>query len=89
MTTLHITRIRPHATALIFALISLILSLPFALFMVFMGSAAGVPSGFGFFPFLMPVFYAVMSYIMVGLGCLIYNFAAGILGGIQLEVERH
>lgn len=38
-----------------------------------------------FFFLLFPIFYLVMGYLMVAVGCLIYNFAFKYLGGIEYE----
>ncbi len=39
------------------------------------------------FAFLMPIFYAVMGFIVGTLGAFLYNWVAGWLGGIEVEVE--
>jgi Ni/Fe-hydrogenase subunit HybB-like protein len=33
-----------------------------------------------------PLFYALATYFLVGLGCMLYNFAAHTVGGIRIEV---
>jgi len=35
-----------------------------------------------------PFFYALATYFLVGLGCMLYNFAARMIGGIRIEVAR-
>ncbi|HZZ07220.1 MAG TPA: hypothetical protein VFE43_01670 [Candidatus Binataceae bacterium] len=33
-----------------------------------------------------PFFYALATYFLVGMGCMLYNFAARTIGGIRIEV---
>ena len=35
-----------------------------------------------------PFFYALATYFLVGLGCMLYNFAARMIGGIRIEVAH-
>lgn len=49
-------------------------------------SASGMAFGLGFTLFL-PIFYAIIGFIFGALGALIYNFVAGWIGGIEVEVE--
>ena len=35
-----------------------------------------------------PVFYAIIGFIAGALGALIYNIFAGIVGGVEIEVEN-
>jgi hypothetical protein len=36
-----------------------------------------------------PFFYALATYFLVGMGCLVYNFAARMVGGFRIDVARH
>jgi hypothetical protein len=36
-----------------------------------------------------PFFYALATYFLVGMGCMLYNFAARTVGGIRIEVAHH
>ena len=36
---------------------------------------------------LMPVFYGVLGFVMSYIGALIFNAAAGIAGGVEIEVQ--
>ena len=50
------------------------------------GAAVG---GFGILAvFIFPIIYAVIGFIAGALGAVIYNFAAGFMGGIELELEN-
>lgn len=33
------------------------------------------------------VFYAILGWIFTALACLLYNFAAGMIGGIEIQLE--
>lgn len=35
----------------------------------------------------MPIFYGVLGFVMGGVGALIYNLFAGMVGGIELDLE--
>ncbi|HZO81931.1 MAG TPA: hypothetical protein VFB33_09565 [Candidatus Binataceae bacterium] len=34
-----------------------------------------------------PFFYALATYFLIGLGCMLYNFAARRIGGIRVEIS--
>ena len=36
-----------------------------------------------------PFFYAVATYFLVGMGCVLYNFAARTVGGLRIEIAHH
>lgn len=36
-----------------------------------------------------PFFFAAATYLLVGLGCTLYNFAARTVGGLRFEVAHH
>ncbi|HVA83275.1 MAG TPA: hypothetical protein VNF28_00060 [Candidatus Binataceae bacterium] len=40
------------------------------------------------FLLFIPFFYALATYFLVGLGCLMYNFAARTVGGLRIEVAH-
>ena len=90
MTRLHITRVQPHSVALIFAVFSLLSSLlifvPLMLLPTGFGSTAR--HGLAWVGLLMPLLYAVISYVMVWIVCWVYNLIAPRVGGIRIEVER-
>jgi hypothetical protein len=53
------------------------------------GGLAGNAAGLGiiFFGLLAAVFYAILGWIFTALACLLYNFAAGMIGGIEIQLE--
>jgi len=36
-----------------------------------------------------PFFYGLATYLLVGLGCALYNFAARTVGGLRIEIAHH
>jgi hypothetical protein len=45
-------------------------------------------TGFGpAFAFALPVLYGVLGFVCTAIGCAIYNFVAGLVGGIEVELE--
>ncbi|WP_200975185.1 hypothetical protein [Echinicola sp. 20G] len=75
---------------LIYAIVSAIFLVPFGLFSMMFSFAdfpiAGMGLG-GFFFIMMPIFYGVIGFITVAIGCLIYNLISDKIGGIEVEVE--
>jgi hypothetical protein len=51
----------------------------------FAGNAGGI--AVLFFGLLLAVFYAIVGWIFTALLCLLYNFAAGMVGGIEIQLE--
>jgi hypothetical protein len=39
------------------------------------------------FALLMPIIYAVLGFVFTAIGCAIYNFVAGLVGGIEVELD--
>lgn len=73
--------------AVLFALTSLVFIVPFALFAM----AAG-PEGSGpglVFIVLMPILYLVIGYLMVAIGCWLYNVMVPHIGGIEFESDSN
>ena len=86
--------------ALIMFVMSLIISIPYGLFMMVFGAAlmgsgnqSGLAAGGGgvviglMFMIGLPILYAAIGFVAGAIGALIYNLFAGIVGGIEIEVE--
>jgi hypothetical protein len=44
--------------------------------------------GFGpGFALILPIMYGVLGFIFTALGCAVYNFVAGLVGGIEVELD--
>lgn len=86
----QIARFSPHQNGKVFAVLlavsSLVFVMPFILLAYAMGPAQARP------PLLfllgMPVMYLVMGYVMVAIGCAVYNALYKHLGGIEFETSR-
>ena len=85
----QIQRLSPHQNGKVFgvlmALSSLVFLIPMTLafsLMPMQNSHNGPPM---FIFLLFPILYLVMGYVMVAVGCIIYNFAFKYLGGIEYE----
>ena len=90
---IQISRMSPHQNAKVFGLLmalsSLLLVLPMMVVFSFMhagvdaqGNAVSPPTLLLLF---FPVAYFVVGYIMVGVGCMFYNFAFKYIGGFEYE----
>lgn len=88
--------------AIMMLLMSLLISIPYGLiFMAFGGmimgagrEGAGITAGgstivIGLMLMIgLPIFYGVMGFVFGAIGALLYNLFAGIVGGIEIEVEN-
>ena len=89
---IQISRFAPHQNAkvivVLMALSSLVFSLP--LFLIF--SVLPHPEGQQSTPtivfLILPIVYLVMGYVMVAIGCALYNFVTQYTGGIEYETNR-
>ena len=83
-------------SAVVMAGIALVIGIPLGLIMMVIGAAAltqdgaagGVGIGMGLaYMVILPIIYGLMGFIFGAVGALIYNVAAGFVGGIELELE--
>lgn len=85
----QIARFSPHQNAKVFAVLMALGSLVFVVpFMLFAGMMT--PEGMGppmFMFVLFPVVYLVFGYVMVAIGCAIYNYMVPYIGGIEYESQ--
>jgi hypothetical protein len=95
-----IKRVGPVSVAknvgILYALLGLVVGLIFSLISLAGGFAASDESGFGAGVGAMlgvgaviafPIFYACMGFIGALIGAALYNLAAGMVGGVEVEVE--
>ncbi len=88
--------------AVIMLVISLIIAVPYGLIVIifsligagstrgdaaFMVGGGGVVMGIIMMIFI-PIFYAVIGFVFGAIGALVYNVFAGIVGGVEIEVEN-
>ena len=87
--------------AVILLVMSLLISIPYGLFIIgfsLMGASVGGKSSlaiggggiiFGLmFMVGLPIFYGVIGFIAGAISALLYNLFAGMVGGIEIEVEN-
>ena len=88
--------------AAIMLVISLLISIPYGLFIIIfsltgasnIGGQGGLALGGGgvvfglLFMIGIPIFYGVIGFVFGALGALLYNMFAGFVGGIEIEVEN-
>jgi hypothetical protein len=87
--------------SVVMAGVGLVVGIPLGLIMIIFGAAimsssgrdaaagGGVGIGIGIFYMIgLPIFYGVFGFIIGAIGALIYNLAAGVLGGIEMELEN-
>ena len=88
--------------AAIMFVISLLISIPYGLFIIIfaltgassIGGQGGLALGGGgvvfglLFMIGLPIFYGMIGFIGGALGALLYNLFAGFVGGIEIEVEN-
>jgi hypothetical protein len=86
----QIKRFSPHQNAKVFAVLMALGSLVFLVpFMLLVYSSA--PKGSNTIPLFMfvffPIFYLVFGYLMVAVGCWLYNVMFEHIGGIEYEAR--
>ncbi len=90
----QISRISPHQTSKVVALLYVVFTIPFMLIGIAITifsqapiTPGGQPSHFpSMFFIFAPVIYGVLGYIFAGLGCLIYNVIVKFVGGFEFTV---
>ena len=81
--------------AAIMAAAGLLFGLMFAALSMF-GAAAGLQEDAGFMAsmfgvgavIILPIFYGVMGLVASAIGALLYNIFAGVVGGLEVDVEQ-
>jgi hypothetical protein len=69
---------------LLYGLMGIIL-LPLFMIPAFVGAdGAGFPAAFAL---VLPILYGVFGYIFTAIGCALYNWVAGRVGGIELNLD--
>jgi hypothetical protein len=70
--------------AALYALLGLVFLPFFLLGSMFAPKETGLGAGF---VIALPVIYGIMGFIFTAIGCAIYNFVAGFVGGIEVELD--
>lgn len=93
-----IRRVEPLAAAkvmgLVYAAVGIIVGIIFAAASLLGGLASARPAGVGFGAgfgvaaiIVLPIVYGCIGFIMTAIAAAVYNWAAGIAGGIQIQTE--
>jgi hypothetical protein len=85
--TQQIRRFGVLQTAKVVGVLYALLGLVFVPVLLFMSMVAPKQGGMG--PGLalaMPILYGVLGFVFAALSCAIYNFVAGLVGGIEVEL---
>ena len=97
-----IRRIGPLSCAKIAAVLYAVIGLFFGAILSLISLAGGFASAFaddssrGFFPFagvgvlaiaIFPILYGAMGFLLALIGAWLYNVAAGVMGGIKIDLE--
>ena len=87
----RVTRISPWQAGKFFAVLyfimGLIFAIPFALVSSVLPAESGGGLGIGF-AIAIPFAYAIGGLIFVPLACVIFNFVAGLVGGLEFTVAE-
>lgn len=85
----QVTRLSPHQNGKVFAVLmaggSLVFLIPMFLIFSIIAPARARPPLPMFL--MMPLMYLVLGYVMVAIGCVIYNYMFRHIGGIEFEIE--
>lgn len=86
----QIARFSPHQNGKVFAALAavgcLVFFVPMFLIMVLFSPAEQRPPVIALL--LVPVFYLVFGYVMVAIGCVVYNFMFKYVGGIEIDLKQ-
>ena len=76
-------------TAKVMGILYALTGLVFLPFVVLFSLVSPRGAGFGIgFAVLLPVLYGVFGFICIAIGCAIYNVVAGMVGGIEVELDQ-
>jgi hypothetical protein len=86
-----VARIAPWQSAktlaVVYFAVGVLIALPMALLSAFVPAEPGQAKPGPLFYFVLPFIYGIASLVFVPIGCWIYNRAAALVGGIELDVE--
>ena len=81
----QITNVSPVQTAKVIAVLYLVMSLPIVLLMMAFLPSMGMSK---MMLLIAPIMYMVIGFIFTLIGAFIYNFVAGLVGGIEFTVNE-
>lgn len=71
--------------AVLYALMGLVFVPVFLIVSMFSPNKDGIGTGFAL---VMPILYGVLGFVFTAIACAIYNFVAGLVGGIEVELDE-
>jgi branched-subunit amino acid transport protein len=75
-------------TAKVFGVLYALMGLVFAPFLILAALIAPDIAGFGIgFAIGMPILYGILGFVVTAIGCALYNWVAGMVGGIEVTLE--
>jgi hypothetical protein len=84
----RIRRFGVGQTAKVVGALYALMGVVFVPFLLIASMFAPDKSGLGAgFAIALPILYGVAGFIFTALGCVIYNFVAGLVGGIEVELD--
>ena len=87
--TQRIRRFSIAQTAKVIGVLYALMGLIFVPFFLIAGMFAPKEAGFGVgFALLLPVLYGVGGFIFTAIGCALYNWVAGMVGGIEVQLDN-
>ncbi len=83
----QIRRFGVGQTAKVIGVLYALMGLIFVPFLLIASMYAPSKPGFGpGFALALPILYGVVGFIFTALGCAIYNFVAGLVGGVEVDL---
>lgn len=86
-----VQRVRRFSVAQTAKVVGLLYAVMAVIFMPFFLIAAfAAPKGSGFsvgLALVLPIVYGVLGFIFAAIGCALYNWVAGMVGGIEVELD--
>ena len=85
----QISRLSPHQNGKVFAILMALSSLVIAIPFMLIASAFGPQNSSPSFVYILvfPIMYLLIGYISVAAGCAIYNFFFKYIGGVEFEAR--
>jgi hypothetical protein len=71
--------------AVLYALMGLVFVPVFLIVSMYSPDKGGPGTGFAL---LMPILYGVLGFVLTAISCAIYNIVAGLVGGIEVELDE-
>jgi hypothetical protein len=71
----------------LYLLLGIVIAIPAGLISLVMSTRTQMGLPMLLLVFLLPIFYAVIGFVFVAIGCWIYNLVAGMVGGIRVDIR--